>query len=334
MGRRFAALTCILSLLFIPPPQAPASPAATLKIATIAPENTVLVQELREAAAVVAQRTGGAVQLKIYTGGVMGNDTVVLRKIRLGQLSGATFTAGGLSSVYSNYELLSVPMLLRTYEEVDAVRAAYEPVLTDELEKQGFISTGMIETGFVYLMSDKPVAGVADLKACKVWVPEGDSLGQAIFERAGVNPIPLQIPDVLTGLQTHLIDTIVASPVAAIVLQWFTKVKTLTQIPLLYAYGTLAISEKSWRRIPEAHREPVREILTRHMKRVDVQNRRDNQEALKTLEREGLRFVSVTEDNLRQLQRIADETIESFRGKGLYDYEMLEGIRKIAARFR
>jgi len=305
--------------------------AVTLKLATIAPEGTALTNALRATGDEIQQKTEGRVSLKVYPGGVMGNDAVVLRKIKLGQLQGGTFTSGGITSVDGNYQVLGMPMLLKNYAQVDQARAKFEPILTRGLGKNGFMSFGMVEAGFIYLMSNQPVEQPADLKDHKVWVPEGDPVSRAVFEQAGVHPIPLPLPDVLTGLQTNLIDTVSTSPVGAIVLQWFTKVNYLTEIPLLYSYGTLAIANDAWAKIAKQDQPLVREILQREMSKVNQQTRKDNEAALQTLRKQGIKFVPITGDHLVALQRIADDALASLRGKNLFDYQLLEEVRKSVA---
>lgn len=305
--------------------------AVTLKLATIAPEGTALTNALRATGDEIQQKTAGRVSLKVYPGGVMGNDAVVLRKIKLGQLQGGTFTSGGIVSVDGNYQVLGMPMLLKNYAQVEQARAKFEPIITRGLEKNGFMSFGMLEAGFIYLMSNQPVEQPADLKDHKVWVPEGDPVSRAVFEQAGVHPIPLPLPDVLTGLQTNLIDTVSTSPVGAIVLQWFTKVNYLTEVPLLYSYGTLAIANDAWAKIGKQDQPLVREILQREMSKVNQQTRKDNEAALQTLRKQGIKFVPITGDHLVALQRIADDALASLRGKDLFDYQLLEEVRKSVA---
>ncbi len=310
------------------PPGPGAANAFTLKVATISPEGTSLTKALRAAAAAIHEKSHGRVRLKIYPGGVMGTDSVVLRKIRLGQLHGGTFTSGGIAKVDGNFQILGMPMLLRDYREVDFARKKYEPRLLHSLEKKGFISTGIIEAGFAYMMSNKPIAKPGDLKGQKVWVPEGDVISRTVFEKAGIHPIPLPITDVLTGLQTHLIDTVTASPVAAIVLQWFTKVKYLTDTPLLYNYGTFVLSKRAWKRVPRQDRAMVLNELTRRLKVVDRQNRKDNEAAKQTLKKQGIRFVPVAPGEIKELQRIADEAIGALRNGGNFDYRLYQEIER------
>ena len=321
-------LALFVFMLAVSPGASDESQALILKIATIAPEGTPFTKALHAASKEIERRSSGRVRLRIYPGGVMGSDSVVLRKIRFGQLQGGTFAAGGLAGVDGDYQLLAMPFLLKNYEEVDAARARYEPILTEGLKRKGLVSFGMIETGFVYMMSNRPITKIADLRKQKVWVPEGDQISRAVFEEAGIHPIPLPIPDVLTGLQTHLIDTVSASPVAAIILQWFTKVRYLTETPLLYSYGTLAISNRVWRGMDEKDQAIVREVLTRYVRKIDRQSRKDNQKALSTLRKQGIQFVNVSERDLKDMEMLAVRALDKLGAKKLFNYALLEEIRR------
>jgi TRAP-type C4-dicarboxylate transport system substrate-binding protein len=305
-----------------------------VKIATISPDGTAFTQALKTAGDEIQQRTGGRVSFRVYPGGVMGNDSVVMRKMRTGQIHASSFTAGGMSAAYPNYQIMSLPLLFMNYGEVDAVRSKIEPLLTKGAEEKGYISLGIVEGGFVYMMSSKPIKGPDDMHGRKIWIPEGDPVGRAVFDAAGVPPVPLPLPDVLTGLQTGLLDTVSSSPIGTVILQWFTKVKYLTVSPLLYSYGTFAFSKEAWEKIPAADRPVVREILLREVRKLDAQNRRDNDAAMETLRKQGLVFVPISEDAMPKMLKIADTAIASLMKQGQFDANILQEIRSIVQKLR
>ena len=327
------ALLMVAAIFLFPLPSL-AEGTFVVKIATISPEGTSFTQAFKAASNEIQSRTNGRVSFRIYPGGVMGNDGVVMRKMRTGQIHASTFTAGGMAEAYPNYQIMSLPLLFLDYKEVDAVRAKIEPILTKGCEEKGYISFGMVEGGFVYMMSNKPVTGPDDLRGRKIWIPEGDPIGRAVFEAAGVPPIPLPLPDVLTGLQTGLLDTVSSSPIGTVVLQWFTKVKYLTESPLLYSYGTFAFSKDAWEKIPEADRPIVREVTTRELKKLDAQNRKDNDAALITLKKQGLIFVPLSEGALPKMQKIADTAIDNLMKMGQFSPELLNEIRSVVKAIR
>ena len=150
-----------------------------LKIATMAPDGSFWVQELGKAADEIERRTAGRVSLRFYPGGTMGSDSAVMRKMRIGQLQGGIFLAGGLATVEPDFEVYNLPLLFRSYDEVDAVRRHMDAVLVGQLAEAGYVAFGITETGFTYLMSAAPTRNFADLKGRKAWIPQGDSISLA-----------------------------------------------------------------------------------------------------------------------------------------------------------
>jgi TRAP-type C4-dicarboxylate transport system substrate-binding protein len=281
--------------------------ATTLKLATLAPDGSYWVEEMRGAAAEIEARTDGRVELRLYPGGTMGDDQAVLRKMRIGQLHGGGLLSGTLASRAPDLEVYGLPLLFRSYDEVDAVRGTFDERLLAELEEQGLIAFGFIETGFAYLMSVDPVSGLGDLEGRKAWFPEGDNVGQAILEAAGLSPVPLPLSDVLTGLQTGLIETVAGPPVGAVALQWFTKARYMVEVPIVYSYGALVLSERAFNSLQETDRAVVREVLTRTVVDLDARAREDNLAARKALVSQGVQMIPSSDEFGRQWQRVADD---------------------------
>src|SRR5512140_312868 len=226
------SLLSLLLAALLAVPFAPAQ-ALTLKIATLAPDGTAWMQELRRGGEEIAKRTEGRVTVKYYPGGSMGSDRVVLRKIRAGQLQGGALTGGAVAEIYPDAQIYSLPMLFRSYDELDYVRSRMDKKMAQGIEERGFITFGFTDGGFAYLMSSSQLQRVDDLKNQKIWVPEGDDISRGMFETLGAPSVPLPLTDVLTGLQTGLITTIGATASGAIALQWHTKVKYLTDMPTM-----------------------------------------------------------------------------------------------------
>jgi len=275
----------------------PASAVTTLKIATIAPDGTTWMQELRKGGNEIAERTAGRVKLRFFPGGVMGNDKSVLRKIRINQLQGGVIISGGLTEVYPDIALYNIPFIFRSYEEADYVRQRMDPLLMKGLAEHGFVSFGFSEGGFAYLMSNRPIHSIDELKEHKVWVPEDDRLSRIVFDAIGVSPIPLPLTDVLTGLQTGLVDTVASSAIGTLALQWHTQVKYLVDEPLVYLYAALIIDNKAFRRLSTDDQAVVRQVMEAVFRRLNRQNRSDDAAARRTLKAQGITFVEPSADS-------------------------------------
>jgi TRAP-type C4-dicarboxylate transport system substrate-binding protein len=305
-----------------------------LKIATIAPDGSLWMTKLSKAADEITTRTEGRVSLRFYPGGVMGTDEAVLRKMRIGQLQGGVVLAGSLSSIDPNMEIYDLPLLFGSYDEVDAVRAQMDGRLIAGLEEKGYVSFGFTGTGFAYLLSTKPTRTFDDLKGRKAWMPQDDEVSLAIVEEAGLSPVPLPISDVLTGLQTGLIDTVAAPPVGAIALQWFTKATYLTDLPITYLYGTVVVDAKAFNKIGAGDQKIVREVLGRTSKEMDHASRQDDEEAREALANQGVTFVVPSDEMRAKWDQIAAAATRKLVAERGYDQAILAEIRQLIEEYR
>jgi TRAP-type C4-dicarboxylate transport system substrate-binding protein len=307
---------------------------ARLKIATMAPDGSFWMNELRAAADEIERRTVGRVGLRFYPGGSMGSDDAVLRKMRIGQLQGGVLLAGGLATVDPNLEIYNLPLLFRNYDEVDAVRREMDPMLIARLAGKGYVAFGITETGFTYLMSAAPTRSFAELKGRKAWIPQDDAISLEIARAVGLSPVPLPISDVMTGLQTGLVDTVAAPPVGAIALQWFTKAPFVTDLPITYVCGAILISEKAFSSVGPADREIVREVLGRASAALGSRTRADNREAKKALVQQGVTFVIPSGETQEQWREIAAVATERLIAKQGYDPAVVARVRDLLADYR
>ncbi|MEJ2465295.1 MAG: TRAP transporter substrate-binding protein DctP [Candidatus Thiodiazotropha sp.] len=322
-------LTRLFTLVLLALIALPLSAATTLKIATLAPDGTSWMKQMRSAAKQIEKETEGRVKLRFYPGGVMGNDNSVLRKIRVGQLHGGAITGGGLSSVYPDAQVYTLPFQFRDLQEVDAVRRVMDPLIIEGLHKAGYVSFGLSEGGFAYLLANTPVQTTDDMHNLKIWIPEGDEINARMFKALGIAPIPLPMTDVMTGLQTGLIDTIASSPIGAIALQWHTRVKYLTEVPLAYLYATLVITEKSLARLEDADRSVVTRTLQETFSKLDAQNRQDNRQALDALQGQGIEFVEPSLSQRQEWEKHANTMLQALSDKGLFDAAMLKQMQQL-----
>ena len=305
-----------------------------LKIATMAPEGSFWMNELQAAAKIIEQRTDGRADLRFYPGGTMGSDSAVLRKIRIGQLQGGVFLAGGLAKVDQDFDIYGLPLLFRSFDEVDYVRERMDQELIDRLAESGLVVFGITETGFTYLMSSKPTRTFDDLRGRKAWAPQDDPISLAIVDAAGLSPVPLPISDVLTGLQTGLIDTVAAPPVGAIALQWFTKAPYITDLPITYVSGALAISEKAFNSLSAGDRKIVSEVMAEVSLNMDRKTRADDKEARAALVKQGVTFVDPTDETWSEWNEIAATARKRLLSERDYDPKLYAEIEKLLTGFR
>ena len=237
------------------------SQATQFKVATLSPDGSTWMKKMREGAKEIEQQTQGRVKFKFYPGGVMGQDKAVLRKMRVGQLQGGAFANGTLAATYPGVQVYNLVMKFRSYEEVDFVRKKMDATIIQGLEDNGLVALGLSEIGFAYLMSTHPIRDVDDLRKQKAWIPENNIVATSALEAFSVSPIPLPLRDVLVALQTGMVDTVAGSPIGALTLQWHTKIKYLTDLPLAYIYGVLVLNEKDFEKLKPEDQQIVRQVM-------------------------------------------------------------------------
>lgn len=278
--------------------------AVRLKIATLSPDGSMWMEKMRQGAAEVAEKTGNRVTFKFYPGGVMGNDKAVLRKIRIGQLHGGAVVSGSLSSFFPASQVYAQPFKFTTIKEVDYVRKHIDSYVINGFNDSGFVVFGLIGGGFAYIMSQVPVETIDDLIRQKVWIPDNDRISQEWIKTFGISPIPLPISDVRTGLQSGLINTVATSPIGAVILQWHTQVKYVTNLPLVYLYGVLAVDKKKFSKIAPKDQETVIQVMGSISRTIDSENRKDNISAINTLKKRGLTFITPSDNAQQEWKKI------------------------------
>ena len=304
-----------------------------LKIATLAPEGSAWMNLFNEINAEIMEKTDNQVRFRVYAGGVLGDEKDVLRKMFVGQIHGAVITASSLTKMLPDMDVLQVPFLFQNYEEVDFLLSKMDDYFRDGLEKNGYVMLGWSEGGFINLMSTIPVVTLEDLRKAKVWIWEESPMALAIFKEAGVSGIPLSMPDVLVGLQTGLVDVVYAPPAGAISLQWFTKTRYITDVPLMYITGTIIVGKKHFDRLPADYQAIVRDSFNRQQERLKNTVRSENQSALQVMTRSGIQLLEVSSEEIRKYRKVAERAIKQ-PGSSSFSPDTLEQVETYLKAFR
>jgi len=303
------------------------------KIASLAPEGSIWVTRFDEFTKEVSEKTGGEVGFRVYPGGVMGDDMAMYRKMRVGQLHGGGFTMTGMASVVPDFTVMSVPFLFNSYEETDAVRTSLMPDFKKEFEKQGLALIAMTEVGFIYTMSTQPITTVEELQQSTSWIPSGDPLASAFLNSLDITPVQLTIPDVLSSLQTGLIDTVYNSLYGSIVLQWFTKARYITDAPFAYAYGCFLLDKKKFDKMPREYQDIIQQSADKHFAKLLDATRKSNSDSRKVMTSRGVTFVDAKPDALKRLKNQHSLIIDKVKGNS-FSHEIYQKTIKALSSYR
>lgn len=308
--------------------------ATVLKIATEYPDGNAVLKELRQAGERIDSATEGRVSLKLYPGGVMGDGRSVQRKIRIGQLHGAFIHSGALAATYPDSQVLNAPLLFRDFSEVDAVREQFDEELMAGFAATGWQTYGLIEGGFAYAMTNVPASDLSSLREQKLWLPANDPFSAKIAKAFDINPIALNIADVLTALQTGAINAFVAPPVGAITLQWYSKVDYLTDAPFMYTYGVIGLSKRALRGISEADLAIVDRELSATSEQLDQLARQDNEKAFAALTQLGIEIRSLDAEARAQIEAEAAKATGILIESGEFDRDLYRRILEVLEQVR
>lgn len=314
---------------------APAAVSAqTIKIATIAPESSSWMKDMKAGAKSIEENTEGRVKFKFYGGGVQGNDKQVQRKMRTGQLHGGAFSSGGMNRFQKDADIFSLPMLFNTTDEARYVRNELEGEVRQRLEDAGYVNFGLAAAGFAYMMANKPARSLEDLKGQKVWTPEGDAVSFEALRALGVAPVVMPVTDVMTGLQTDLLDSIAAPPVGAIVFQWHTQLKYLADVPIAYVYASLLIDKRVFSKISPEDQAVVREVMEGIYRKFDKYGVSDNDEAMQALLDGGLEKISPQAAEIEEWRTIVNQSHQKLGAEGVFDLSLYERIQALLSEYR
>lgn len=306
----------------------------TIKFATLAPEGSTWMQVMKEFSEAVKKETDGRVRFKIYPGGVQGDEKDVLRKMRINLIHSAGFTGVGLGEILPEVRILDAPFLFKNHSEVDYVTEKFFDKFAQKFEQKNYILLGWAEVGFVYIYTNKQVKSIDDIKGVKMWMWEGDPLARATFRAFGIHPTPLSITDVMTSLQTGLIDGVYTAPLACVALQWFTKIKYVIDIPLANSNGAVLVSKKTFAKLSAEDQAVVREKGRFFFGKLTRLSRKDNQIAIQKMSERGIVKINFNSpDDRQKIEQIGKQARQDLAGK-LYSKELLAEVEQAVEEFR
>ncbi len=306
----------------------------TIKFATVAPEGSTWITIMKEYDAAIRKESGGKLGFKIYAGGISGDEKDILRKIKLGQFHSAGITGNGITEITKKARILDTPFLFKSTEEADHVYKMFDADFNQAFKDGGYVLLGWAEVGFVYIYTNTPVTKPEDLRNVKMWMWEGDPVAEATFKALNVSPIPLSLTDVMTSLQTNMINGVYASPLAAASLQWFTRVKYMFNLPLTDASGAVVISKKKFDALPP----DMQNILVKNGKiylpKLTASSRKENARSIEVLKNKGIKLTEIpSKDVISTYDEIGKKARRLLIGK-LYDESFLNKVESSIMEFR
>ena len=307
--------------------------ATVIKIGSVAPDRSPWNKALQEVAADWAKISSGQVELKIYAGGVAGSEEDMLRKMRLGTLGGAVFTAFGMVKIDPDVFVLSTPFLWDSEPEFQYVFDKMKPVFRKQIEDKGYRVLLWTHAGWTYFFTKGRVLYPDDLKKYKISFATGEPEMEQAWKSMGFQMVPNDLKDLMIGLQSGLVDSFFLPPLLAASGQYFALAPHMLDLQLGPLIGGLVLTNKAWENIPEAFREPMEQALAKAADRLIQETKGLENEAIKTMLDNGLIVEKAPADALGKWRAVAAKGTEVLTEK-TFSKETYEKALALIAEFR
>jgi TRAP-type C4-dicarboxylate transport system substrate-binding protein len=335
MNRRTAiSLLGALSLFAAGP--ALADDTVVIKLATVAPNGSLWHNHLKTAAQKWKEMSGGKVELKIFAGGIMGNEGDMVRKLRIGAIQAAALSTIGLHEITPEPQALDIPLLTQTREEWEHLVKTMAPKLEQALAKErtndkGFVVLAWSEIGFTRFFSTQPRPTLAELRQGKLFSWEGDEASTKAWKAGGFDPVVLASTDMMPSLQTGMINTVLYPPTLVLALNLYSKAKYMMNLPWSTLTGATIVDKRSWDKIPAELRPKLQEIFRDASREIVKDARNLEDKALAEMKGKGLEVVQVKDAG--EWRKALEATYGEIRGK-VVPAEIFDEVHRVVKEYR
>jgi TRAP-type C4-dicarboxylate transport system substrate-binding protein len=300
-----------------------------IRIATLAPNGSSWMKVFNAWNRSVRKQTNDTLKLRFYPGGSQGDERDFIRKMRAGQVDGASITTLGLSKLVRSVLVLTVPGVFNEYEQLDRVRDALGVQLEELFDKEGYVVLAWGDVGKTRLFSTERIERPSEIKKRRPWAWKDDVLFTELLKVIGANPVRLGMPEVYPGLQTRMIDTVPASALAALSMQWYTRLKYVSKSNSGIIVGATVIRKDRLEALSEEHRRVLLDTSAQVEKALQKAIRRDDGNAYQAMIGRTLVAVDTTEYQ-GEWEDVSRQVRERLAGR-VYPKSLLEAVTKAAA---
>ena len=297
------------------------------------PDGSTWTNTIREMAAELEKKTKGAVELKIYPGGIKGDEMDVLRQMQANRLHASGFSGVGMGIILPQVRILEAPLLFKNYAEIDHVKTRLFDQFATQFEEKGYVLLGFAEAGFVYLFSKQRIDSVDRLQQTKMWVWKGDRVAENFLNAFGVQGYPLQLADINTGLETGMIDSFYSPPLASVAFQWYASVRYVLDFPMVNATGALLMNKGTYYGLSPENQEILGRLAKQFSTKLVQLTRNDNAEALLVLSEMGIELIPPTPEQIASFKQSAEKNY-AMSIPSLYSQELFDRVRGLIVEFR
>ena len=306
----------------------PAMPQTVIKMGTLAPDGSPWHQTLQSMGERWRKISAGQVKLVIYPGGVLGDEPDMVNKMRIGQIQAAGLSGAGLSGIEPGVMALQIPMMFDSYEELDYVRERVAPRLEKMVEARGYVVLNWGDVGWVHFFTTRPASRMGDMRKMKLLTLAGDNDTLELWKANGFRAVPLAATDILTGLQTGLVEAVPNTPLFALLDQSFGIARNMIDVKWAPLIGATVITRRMWDSLPTAQRSDMMKAAREAGVSLRDGIRKMGDEAIVTMQKRRLQVIHADAAALAEWRREAEGVYPKLRG-GQVPAELFDEVRKL-----
>lgn len=331
-----AGLLAGLALLWVGLPGVAAAQPVVVKMATLVPVGSSWHLILKETAEKWRTLSGGKVVVKLFAGGVAGDDPDVVTQMSdsVGRLNAAVLTSVGVAEIDKSVYALGVPMMYSSYDEVYYVLEKMRPRLEASLEKKGFVVLNWADGGWVHFFTQKPVTTPEDLKSLKLFSWAGDNDAVEIWKKLGFRPVPLPSTELASSLKTGLVTALGSPPQVAVISQYYNDAKNMTDLKWQLLLGATVIKKSTWEQIPADLRPALLEAAQEGGRKLQEEVRKSGDRDVEAMKKRGLNVVPVDTKARRLWQETAESVYPEIVRRGIVPAEAFEEAKRYRDEYR
>ncbi|MBI5529346.1 MAG: TRAP transporter substrate-binding protein DctP [Deltaproteobacteria bacterium] len=305
----------------------------TVKLGTLAPDGSAWHLLLKEMAEKWAEASGGKVKLKIYPGGVAGDEGDMVRKMRVGQLSAAAVSVIGLHDIEPSPQAIATPGLIGNQAEWDHVFEKMTPVWEKQFRDKGFVTLIWGDTGWVYMFFKKEVRTPAQAKGMRVFAWAGDPASADGWKLAGFQPVVISSTDMLPSLNTGMIEGFATTPIMAFTARWYEQAKHMPDASWGHLPGATIVSKEVWDKIPPDTRDKLRAIAREYGVKVAKEVSKMQADAIAQMKKNGLKVLALDEAEKKAWVEASEKTWPLVRGR-ICPAEAFDEVKRVRDEYR
>lgn len=325
----FQAMILLLTLVLAAP-----AAAQTLKAATIAPKNSIYHRALQEMGEAYRAAAGPQARFLIYPDSIQGTEADTVRRMRVGQLDASMLTVVGLTEIDPAVAALQyMPMMFRSWEELDHVREKLRPELEAKLAAKGFVVLIWGEGGWVQFFTKEPILHPEEFKRAKIFAWSGDKLQAGVMKSLGYIPVQIPLADILPALETGMLDTVPIAPLWALIGQFDRITPYMLRVNWVPIVGATVMRRQSF----EAQKPEPRAALLAASRKATVELRKhravQDEESIKAMQKRGLKVRELTPELEPAWRAVAERSWPLVRGT-MVPADTFDQVRAALAEYR